>query len=95
MNAYPWDQGGEDGDFWGRSVKSELTALIRGIAEWDVADIGLAGRTFAEVCSSNRHSPVMFPSEILSVKYAGWTEEGADAGWEEEVKAFKVVDISK
>lgn len=26
IKSYPWDKGGEDGDFWGRSVKSQSLA---------------------------------------------------------------------
>lgn len=25
VDSYPWDQGGEDGDFYGRSIKSECS----------------------------------------------------------------------
>jgi hypothetical protein len=28
VDRYDWDQGGEDGEFWGRSVKSKLVPAV-------------------------------------------------------------------
>lgn len=35
VDSYPWDQGGEDGDYYGRSIKSGMTfqQVCQGLAD--------------------------------------------------------------
>ncbi|WVQ80766.1 hypothetical protein IAT38_002871 [Cryptococcus sp. DSM 104549] len=48
VDGYPWDRGGEDGEFWGRSVKSGLSfqQVCAGMGDDDAGSLG-AGDTLA------------------------------------------------
>jgi hypothetical protein len=61
---YDWDRGGEDGDFWARSVKSESTTS--NLMTYP------AGLLFPDVLRQKPEKAKLWQTDLLS--FSGWKE---------------------
>lgn len=69
VEEHSWGPGGEEGEQYGRSVKSESCQSVFVVGAKDNTQM-TAGRTFKEVCSARPARMVLWQTELSM--FAGW-----------------------